>query len=349
MTLLFFYFALAVVVSFLCSVLEAVLLSLTPSFIQAVKKTGSRTGRLLDKLKRNVDRPLAAILSLNTIAHTVGAAGVGAQAQRVFENVPLSIISGILTLLILVFSEIIPKTLGAIYWRPLAVPSAYVIQGLIYPMWPLVLLSRSISRLLRRDGENARISREEINAMTDLGQREGVIDEADARVLRSALHFPSVRVTEVMTPRPVVKVLSTDETIRQAMDRLEELTFSRYPVLSDPETIYGFALRSDILESAARDAWTRTIGDLSSDVIILPEQATVKHALKVFLSRHEHLAVVVDEFGSFSGVVTLEDAIETLIGQEIIDEGDEVEDMRILARKLSANLRKWESTNESGE
>lgn len=337
MTLLLLYLGLAVLVSFMCSILEAVLLSLTPSFISAAKDRGTLTGKLLDRLKRNVDRPLAAILSLNTIAHTVGAAGVGAQAQAVFQNVPLSVISGVLTLLILVFSEIIPKTLGALYWRQLAMPSAYIIQGLIYPMLPLVQLSRGISMLMDRDGQAASISREEINAMADLGHREGVIDAADARVLQSAMRFPLVRIQEVMTPRPVVKVLSTEETIREAMERIDELSFSRYPVMSDPETINGYALRSDILESAAGQHWDRKIKELRSEVIILPEQASVKHALKQFLSRHEHLAVVVDEFGSFAGVLTLEDAIETLIGQEIMDEADEVEDMRALARKTWRN------------
>jgi CBS domain containing-hemolysin-like protein len=173
--------------------------------------------------------------------------------------------------------------------------------------------------------------------MADLGHREGVIDAADARVLQSAMRFPLVRIQEVMTPRPVVKVLSTEETIREAMERIGELRFSRYPVMSNPETITGFALRSDILESAAHQHWDRKIKELTSEVIILPEQASVKHALKQFLSRHEHLAVVVDEFGSFAGVLTLEDAIETLIGHEIMDEADEVEDMRALAKKIRKN------------
>jgi len=333
MILLLFYFFLAIFVSFLCSILESVLLSLTPSFISARQSDGSRTGRLLDHLKRQVDRPLAAILSLNTIAHTVGAAGVGAQAQVVFQNLPLSVISGVLTLLILVFSEIIPKTLGAIYWRPLAVPSAWIIQVLIYGLWPLVIMSQGISRLLNPGGKATTVSREEINAMAELGHEEGVIDEADAQVLRSAVSFPSVLVKDVMTPRTVVKHLSGQDTVADILAKKDFLTYSRYPVLSDPETLGGYVLKSDILGRAAAGEWDCTIEELSSSLIILIEQAKVKRALATFLKRKEHLAAVVDEFGSFAGVITLEDAIETLIGQEIMDEADEVEDLRDFARK----------------
>jgi CBS domain containing-hemolysin-like protein len=168
MILLLAYFALAIVVSFLCSLLEAVLLSLTPSYISAMQDSHPRTGRLLDELKSSVDRPLSAILSLNTIAHTVGAAGVGAQAQAVFQNIPLAVISGILTLLILVFSEIIPKTFGAVYWRQLAVSCAYILQVVMVAMWPLVLLSSHISRLITRGGELDKVSRDEIAAMPAL-------------------------------------------------------------------------------------------------------------------------------------------------------------------------------------
>ncbi len=334
MFLLLFYFSLAILVSFLCSILESVLLSLTPSFISAARAKGGRAGRLLEDLKRNVDRPLASILSLNTIAHTIGAAGVGAQAQVVFENIPLSVISGVLTFLILVVSEIIPKTLGAVYWRPLAVPSAYIIQFLIYCMYPLVLMSQGISKILTPGGHAATISREEINAMADLGHREGVIDETDARVLRSAMAFKNVRVRDVMTPRPVVHTLRAESTIREVMSGDKELVYSRYLVLAGPEKLSGFVLRNDILAAAAADNWERAIRELTSEVIILPEQATVKKALSTFLKRREHMAAVVDEFGSFSGVVTLEDVLETLIGQEIMDEADEVEDLRTFAREV---------------
>ncbi|MGC9451773.1 MAG: CNNM domain-containing protein [Oceanipulchritudo sp.] len=335
MTLLVAYFLLAIFVSFLCSLLEAVLLSLTPSYITAMRDSHARTGKLLEELKASVDRPLAAILSLNTIAHTVGAAGVGAQAQVLFQNIPLSVISGVLTLLILVFSEIIPKTFGAVYWRQLAVPSAYVLRVVMITMWPLVILSRFISRLIARDGEMNRVSRDEIDAMPDLGRKAGVLDPQDARLLESVINFGRVKVTEILTPRTVVKSLRSGMQIREALEMADTDNYSRYPVLQDPERLLGYVMRSDILVAAARDEWDRKIDDLLREMMILPDQATVKRAFGRFIRNREHMAGVVDEFGGFAGVVTLEDVLETLIGHEIMDEGDTVEDLREFARRAS--------------
>ncbi|KAF0093197.1 MAG: hypothetical protein E1N59_3043 [Puniceicoccaceae bacterium 5H] len=337
MTLLVVYLALAIAVSFLCSILEAVLLSLTPSFINAAKEAGHRSGAMLDRLKRNVDRPLAAILSLNTIAHTVGAAGVGAQAQIVFESVPVTVISGALTLMILVFSEIIPKTLGATYWRQFAVPTAYITQGLTVLLWPLVVLSQGISSLLTPKNRGSSISRDEISAMADLGRQEGVIDREDAAALRSVIEFQSIRVQDVLTPRTVATSLKATSTIREVMDAVDELTYSRYPVMAEGEQVVGYVLKSDLLTAAANDEWERTVQDLMRKVLIVPEQMTLKRALSLFLRQREHLAVVVDEFGSFAGVLTLEDVVESLIGHEIMDEADDVADLRELARQTSPN------------
>lgn len=333
MALLVFYFSLAIGVSFVCSILEAVLLSLSPSFISAAQSSRVRAGRLLERLKSNVDRPLAAILSLNTMAHTFGAAGVGAQAQVVFENVAVSVISAVLTLAILVISEIIPKTLGAVHWRILAFPSAYLIEFLTVAMWPLVVLSQVISRLLTPKVKGATISRDEISAMTDIGQQEGVIDPADARILRSVMKFQALQVTDVFTPRPVVKSLDASSTVREVIDSGMVRNYSRYPVLSDGEAIEGYALRSEILAEAARDNWDRTIRELSHKIIIVPELSPLRTVFGVFLRKREPMAAVVDEFGSFAGVLTLEDVIESLIGHEIMDEGDEVEDLRRFARE----------------
>jgi len=337
MTLLLFYLFLAIGVSFLCSILEAVLLSLTPSFISARKESGERAGKLLDQLKRDVDRPLAAILSLNTIAHTVGAAGVGAQAQVVFQSIPVSVISGVLTLLILVLSEIIPKTLGANQWRTLAVPSAYTIWVLTYAMWPLVILSQGIARLLTpRDGA-ATISREEIQAMADLGHQEGVLDRADADALRGVFEFQNLKVADVLTPRTVTAYLAPETSIDQVMDREDGLNFSRYPVLDQGDRILGYALKADILTAAAMGERERKIQEFARKVLIIPDTMPLKRAFGLFLRQREHLAVVVDEFGSFAGVVTLEDALESLIGREIMDEADGVEDLRELARQSTPN------------
>jgi CBS domain containing-hemolysin-like protein len=335
MALLLAYFSLAIFVSFLCSLLEAVLLSLTPSYISATRESHPRTGQLLEELKAAVDRPLAAILSLNTIAHTVGAAGVGAQAQFVFQNLPLSVISGILTLLILVFSEIIPKTFGAVYWRQLAAPCAYILRFVMIGMWPLVILSGLISRMIARGGETTTVSRDEIDAMPDLGRKAGVLDPEDARLLESVINFRRVKVAEILTPRTVVKSLRSGTSIREAVKLADSANFSRYPVLMDTERLLGYVMRSDILAAAVRDEWDRPVDKLLREMMILPEQVTVKRAFGRFIGDHEHMAAVVDEFGGFAGVVTLEDVLETLIGHEIMDEGDTVEDLREFARRAS--------------
>lgn len=333
--LLLFYLFLAIFVSFLCSILEAVLLSLSPSYIAVLSNSGARAGKILERLKLDVDRPLAAILSLNTIAHTVGAAGVGAQAQLVFAHIPFSIISGVLTFLILVLSEIIPKTIGATYWRPLAVPSAYLIHFLTVSMAPLVALSAMLSKVLTRGRKDPAISRDEIHAAAALGEQEGVIDSTDARVLRSMMSFQSVIAHDVFTPRPVVKYFEARQTIREMLASAQELTFSRYPVLGERESILGYVLRSDLLNAAARDEWERSAAEFTQEAIIIPENLPLKSAFGLFLRQRAHLAMVVDEFGGFTGVLSLEDVIESLIGHEIMDEGDEVMDLREFARQSS--------------
>ena len=334
MILLSAYFALAIVVSFLCSLLEAVLLSLTPSYITALRETHPRTGRLLDELKASVDRPLSAILSLNTIAHTVGAAGVGAQAQVVFQNIPLAVISGILTLLILVFSEIIPKTIGAVYWRQLAVPSAYILHVVMFTMWPLVVLSGQISRLITRESEMNTVSRDEIDAMPDLGRKAGVLDPQDARLLESVINFRRIKVSDILTPRTVVTSLRSGMQIREAMEIADSENYSRYPVLGNAERLLGYVMRSDILAAAARDEWDRGIDELLREIMILPELATVKSTFAKFIHNRVQMAGAVDEFGGFAGLVTLEDLLETLTGFEIMDEGDTVADLREFARRV---------------
>mgnify|MGYP000014708749 CR=1 FL=1 len=331
MTLLIVYFAVAIGISFLCSILEAVLLSITPSFIASTKSNASS---LLESLKRDIDRPLASILSLNTIAHTVGAAGVGAQAQIVFQNLPFSVISGILTLLILVFSEIIPKTLGAQYWRPLAIPCAHLIRLLIYLMWPLVFLSGMLSRLLTSGRtKQVTISRDEIQAVADLGHQEGILDYYDTKMLHSLMAFQSIKIEKILTPRPVVCSFSSNQKIEEVIEEIKGSNYSRYPIIDGSEEILGYVLRSEILMAAANDQWKTTLLDLTHKLPIITEQTPVKRALGSFLRERVHIAAVVDEFGSFTGVITLEDVIETLIGHEIMDECDVVENLRQFARE----------------
>jgi CBS domain containing-hemolysin-like protein len=310
---------------------------LSPSYISVLKDSGSRAGRFLERQKQDVDRPLAAILSLNTIAHTVGAAGVGAQAQVVFESIPFSVISGVLTLLILVFSEIIPKTIGALYWRSLAVPSAYIIQFLTLFMAPFVALSSILSRLLTGGERGPSLSREEIHAVAEMGEQEGIIDKTDAKLIKSIIQFNAIKVHDVHTPRTVVQHFSAGDTLKDILGSGEELAFSRYPVLDSGEKILGYTLRNELLAAAANDEWDRPVEDFIHEVMIIPETIPIKRALGLFLRKRIHMAVVVDEFGSFAGVLTLEDVLESLIGHEIVDEGDTVADMREYARRLAQN------------
>lgn len=338
MNLLLFYLFLALGVSFLCSLLESVLLSITPSYASAFEKRSPRIGRRIRKLKADIDRPLAAILSLNTIAHTVGAAGVGAQAQAVFQSVPFSIISGVLTLLILFLSEIVPKTVGATYWRLLAVPSGWAIRGLTLGLWPLVWMSQKLSGLLTHGASGHSVSREEIFAYADLGWKSGVIDRQDADAIRAVAGFHAVTVRRILTPRTIVFTLPREATVGEVMQADDDLSYSRIPLEGeDADDITGYVMKSDILAAAARDQHGRTLGELERSVLRIPDTASVKTLLQRFLKEREHLAVALDEFGGFSGVVTLEDVVETLIGTEIMDETDDVADLRAEARKRTSS------------
>jgi CBS domain containing-hemolysin-like protein len=331
-SLLIAYVILAIGVSFLCSILEAVLLSTTPAYVRSALSTSPLAGRRLDALKRNVDEPLAAILTLNTVAHTVGAAGVGAQAQIVFQNVPLSVISGILTLLILLLSEIIPKTLGALYWRQLALPAAFFLQGLTWLLWPFVKFSSFVSSFLGKS-DAGHISRDELLAMTELGIGEGVLDEADAKTLRATLNFATMKAHHVMTPRTVVTFFQATDTVQSVIDHTTAGNYSRYPILENYENILGYVRRDDLLLAAAKNGAQESVQKHMLPALIFPEQIRLKQAMQRLLKEHEQMAIIVDEFGSFAGVLTLEDILETLIGQEIMDESDKVADLRDFAKK----------------
>ena len=334
MGLLLFYVALAIGVSFMCSVMEAVLLSVTPSYVAALEREGSTVGQRLHEFKENVDRPLAAILSLNTIAHTVGAAGAGAQAAIVFESVPVGIISTVLTLLILIFSEIIPKTLGAVYWRTLAPAVVSTLVVTIWLMWPFVKLSQGITLLLSRDEDETAFSREEFTAMAELGEEEGVFEEKESRILRNLFRFNSLRVKDVMTPRTVIFHLPEHTTIGDVVEEHDEFRFSRIPVYDDdPDDITGYVLKDEMLLRAAQEEFDVSLEEISRDILVVHETLPLPDLLERLLDRLEHIALVVDEYGGVAGVVTMEDVVETLLGLEIVDEADSVEDMQALARK----------------
>ncbi len=334
MGLLLLYVALAIGVSFLCSIMEAVLLSVTPSYVAALEREGSAVGKRIHQFKENVDRPLAAILSLNTIAHTVGAAGVGAQAAIVFGEAYTGIIAGVLTLLILVLSEIIPKTLGAVYWRTLTPVIVRLLTATIIVMWPLVKLSQGLTYLLSQDEDQAAFSREEFTAMAELGEEEGVFEEKESRILRNLFRFNSLRVKDVMTPRTVIFQLPQQKTIGDVVEEHDEFRFSRIPVYEDdPDDITGYVLKDEMLLRAAQEEFDVSLSEISRDILVVHETLPLPDLLERLLDRLEHIALVVDEYGGVAGVVTMEDVVETLLGLEIVDEADSVEDMQALARK----------------
>lgn len=341
MNLLLFYLFLAIGVSFLCSILEAVLLSITPSYIQMLEQQGQPTGKRLRKLKTRIDEPLAAILSLNTIAHTIGAAGVGAQAQIVFGNAYVTITSVILTLLILVLSEIIPKTIGATYWKGLSGFTARVTGPLIVISYPFVLLSKGLNRLITGGNPHASISREEFSAMAELGYREGIFEEEESNIFKNLIRFESLKIRDIMTPRPVVIRFPESATVSSVLAQNESLTVSRIPVFGEgDEEITGYVLKHELYQSESEGEGEKTLKELARQIHFVPETSTIKNVLERLLDLQEHIVAVVDEYGGFSGVVTMEDVIETLFGIEIVDEVDAIDDMQKLARQ------KWKERAE---
>ena len=341
MTLLFVYIAIALGTSFLCSVLEAVLLSVTPSHVARLEHDRPATGRRLRRLKEHIDRPLAAILSLNTIAHTVGAAGVGAEAQRLWGSGVLAITSAVLTLLILFLSEIIPKTLGAIFWSRLTGFVAAVLPPLIAVLLPLVWLSEMVTRFMKRGHKAERVSRREFAALARLGAEQGVFDASEVRVLKGLLRFRSLTANDVMTPRTVVHSLDERTTVRDAIADRQSMIFSRIPLWEgSSDHVTGYVLKDQLLLEAARDRHETPVREMSRPALMVPATLSLPALFERLLNKREHIAVVLDEYGGLDGVVTMEDVVETLIGLEIVDETDSVEDMRAMARA------KWESRTQ---
>jgi len=340
MTLLIFYIVLAIGVSFLCSILEAVLLSITPSFIAAKEADNPKLAKRLDELKSRVDRPLAAILSLNTVAHTVGAAGAGAQAAYVFGDASIAIFSAFLTLGILILSEIIPKTIGATYWKRLAPAISVILPPLIWSMWPLVKLSQGITYLLGGSGENV-ISRAEIAAMAEVGERAGVVDAGESRIVRNLLRFDKLTVQDIMTPRTVVYALPEKTKVGEAIAKPEEMRFSRIPVYGENiDDVTGFVLKTDILMKALQGGKRTSLKALKREMMKVPAEMFLEILFDALLNNDTHIALVQDKYGGTAGVVSLEDVVETLIGLEIVDEVDTIEDLQLLARQ------KWEQRSK---
>ncbi|MAK74143.1 MAG: hemolysin [Pseudomonadales bacterium] len=330
MSLLIAFAVLSILVSFICSILEAALLSMTPSFIARQKVERPRLYPRLKQLKENVDQPLAAILTLNTVAHTVGATGVGAQVTIVFGDGYLGVASAIMTLLILLGSEILPKTLGARYWPTLAPLMPGVLNSMILLLKPFILLSDLVTRSLGGKTPEHDL-RAEIKALASLGQELESLDEEEQRMIHNVLDLHTIRARDVMTPRTVSETLSPELTVAQARQRVQHGQFSRYPVLDENETPLGVLFRVDLLATDDREA---LVSSLMKPVKVVQDSQNIEALMTQMLKEQQHLCLVYDEFGSWCGLVTMEDIIETLIGRPILDETDEIPNMRRLARRL---------------
>ncbi len=355
-TLLITFFLISIVVSFLCSLWEAVLLSITPSYAQLKLKEGSPIGRQLQAFKENIDRPLAAILSLNTIAHTVGAIGVGAQAAQIWaETNPMLTsvaVPAIMTLGILILSEIIPKTIGANHWQKLVPFMVKSLQIIIFALYPLVWLGQFLTRALKKDKSQSVFSRSEFLAMAEIGVEEGHVEPQESEVIENLLLLHTVQARDIMTPRPVVKVASEEMTIRDFFEANKKLPFSRIPLYERDarEDISGYFLKDKLHTSLLRDQGNEPLKSIRREIIIIHESSPVPDLFKMFLEKREHIALVVDEFGGMAGIITMEDVIETLLGTEIIDEADHTVDMQALAReKWEQRVRKHGLVQEPGK
>lgn len=340
MTLLILFVFLAIGVSFLCSILEAVLLSITPSYVEGAEAERPRLAKKLRALRTDVERPLAAILSLNTIAHTVGATGAGAQAAVVFDDTGVGIFSAVLTFGILILSEIIPKTLGATYWRALAPFAVRVLPWLILAQLPLVWMSQAITRLLTGSSHQAEVSRHEITAMTTAGQRLGVVAEDETRVVTNLFRLPEIAATEIMTPRTVIYHIGAEETVDDVVAGRENFPVSRFIVRGTSiDEVRGFALTRDLFLAGLRGGGDRTVDEFTRDIPRVPEDIDLDSLFDLLMENEAHIALVEDPYGGTSGLVTMEDVIETLLGTEIVDEDDEVTDMQKAARARTARRK----------
>jgi CBS domain containing-hemolysin-like protein len=351
MTLLVFFFCFAIGVSFVCSLWESVLLSITPSYVTRVSGEGRRTGRLLNEFKQDIDRPLAAILTLNTIAHTIGAIGVGAQASRIWGNGGVevagivvnyeAIVAAVTTLAILVLSEIIPKTIGANHWERLAPFTVRSLKILIISLWPLVKMSQVITRFLKKDKNQPVFSHADFLAMTEMGRVEGQLDDREAEVIKNLLNLNRLRVHDIMTPRPVVVAGDRTQAVSEFLEEHPGLPFSRIPVYEgDIDSVTGVAFKDDLLAATATGDGERTLAEMERETLFVPETLSVAGVLPQLLENRRQLAVAVDEYGVTAGVVTVEDVLETLLGLEIMDEQDSVADLQRLARERWADRRR---------
>ena len=361
MGLLVFYAVISIFFSFLCSILEAVLLSITPTFINVKKRDGKAYADTLEELKKDVDKPLIAILTLNTIAHTVGAILVGVQAKVAYaelygtskrmifgiefsEDLMVGVVSTLMTILILVASEIIPKTIGATYWRQLSNFTAKTLKVMVLALkyTGLLWILQLFTKLVGGKGHHGSVlSREDFTVMTDMAHEEGVFEKSESTIIKNLLRFDQVLVKDVMTPRAVVKIASNTTTIQAFFEENPKLRFSRIPIYSERvDNITGFVLKDNVYEEIINKNGDKPLSEIRRDIIITRRNTPIPQLFDTLIAKREHIALVVDEYGSVAGLVTMEDVIETLLGLEIMDESDNIADLQVLARKNWENRAK---------
>ncbi|WP_158970162.1 CNNM domain-containing protein [Paraglaciecola sp. L3A3] len=342
MFLLLLYIFIALGFSFICSIAEAVILSVSPAYISVLKKNKHAAGKLLASQIKDINQPLSAILSLNTIAHTMGAAGAGAQAAVVFGDAYLGLASAILTLLILIFSEIIPKTLGASYWRQLAPYTAYFLKYLIFVLYPLVKLAGKLTSKLHDESPLKGLNREELAAMATLSLEEGQLAAREATVMQNLLNLNQIKVKECMTHRTVVFSVSEDMLLSEFMQKHIDISFSRIPVYegNEIENISGYVLRTDLLLAHAKGQIDKPLSAFRKDMVTILSSMSLTKAFEPLHTKRGNMLLIVDEYGGLEGILTLEDLVESLFGIDIIDESDQVISMRKLAKILAKRRNK---------
>ena len=333
----------SIAMSALCSMLEATLLSTPLSYITGLEEQGRKGAERLKKLKQYSDRPISAILCLNTIANTVGASIVGSLVYEVYGDAIVGIFSTIFTLAILIFSEIIPKTIGTSYWRSLAVPAARIINFMIIITFPLVWVLERMQRLISSHSDQVSVSREDISAMVSVATEEEEIEKEEKKMIQNILKLDEVTAHEIMTPSVVVEMVPGNMTIREFYD--SENTHSRILVYDEEndEYVVGYVLRQEVLEKMAEDKFSTTLNDILRPVLRFSEEDSVSDIWETLIEKKEHISVILDEYGSLRGIVTMEDVIETMLGHEIVDEKDEVVDMQEYAKE------QWEKAQQEME
>ena len=335
LSLLITYMLLALVISSICSVLESTLLSTPLSYINTLEQQGQDGVERLKRLKTDIDRPISAILVVNTIANTVGASLVGSEAARLYDSTGVGFVSGLFTFCVLVFSEIIPKTIGSTYWRRLAIPASGIIQAMIYLTFPIVWILEHLTHRISDNSDQVSVSREDVVAMVTTGAEEGVLEKEENKMIQNLLKLDEIKAHDIMTPSSVVTMAESSQTIRDFYNSDDFSKFSRIPLYEEENDDYvtGYVLKQEILEKLAEDRFNIKLKDLERPILSFQENESVSTIWEKLLEKKEHICVIIDEYGSMRGIVTLEDVIETMLGFEIVDESDEVVDMQQLAKE----------------